>query len=449
MNQTVSRATVDHPSTYYAASAMNLRCYPQIIESVNCDTCVIGGGYTGLSTALNLAEKGYDVVLLEARRVGWGASGRNGGQVGSGLNWSQSKLEKEFGMERAAFFWNLTEMAKKEVVNRIARHSIPCDYKSGVMAVAVSKKAASEIERNTAHLQEKYAHHAIRYVHPNETQDLLGTTQYFGGALDTSSGHLHPLNFAIGLANAAADAGVRIFEHSPVLSYRKTLTGYGVDTVGGTTVSARQVVLACNAYIDGLSSQVSRYIIPLESLIVATEPLSRERALAINREDIAIYDSKFCLDYYRLSADRRLLFGGGEVYVPNMPVNIAAKMKQRILAVYPQLNDIKIEYTWRGKIAITRNRLPSIGRLDADVYYAQGFSGHGVALTGLVGKIIAEIISGTVERYDVLASIPHKSFPGGHFLRWPIHVIGMYYGALSDRLFARGAASFRPEVTGR
>ncbi len=428
-----------HIQSYYAASAVGLRSYPAVSESEACDVCVIGGGYTGLSTALNLAERGYDTVLVEARRVGWGASGRNGGQVGSGMNWSQKELEKEFGKDRAALFWEITEAAKCEVTDRITRHNIPCDFKKGVLGVAVNRKAARKIEEKVAHLQDSYGHHAIRCLNTDEIKAMLGGASYFGGALDMSSGHLHPLNFAIGLARAASDTGVRIYENTPVSAYRESSNGILVETATGAVVRARYAVFACNAYIDRLSAGVSRYIMPIESMIVATEPLGEDQASAINRDDIAVNDSKFCLDYYRLSADRRLLFGGGEVYIPNMQVDIAAKMKRRIVAVYPQLKDARIDYAWRGKIAITLNRLPSIGRLHRNVYYAQGFSGHGIALTNIVGRILAETIAGTAERYDVMASVPHRSFPGGHLLRWPIHVIAMHWYALGDRLLTRKA----------
>ena len=427
-----------HTSSYYFASAIGLTDYPQFTDSQQCDVCVVGGGYTGLSTALNLAEQGFDTVLLEARRVGWGASGRNGGQLGTGMNWHQSALEKEYGKQVAAQLWTIAEQAKHEVKNRIVQHNIDCDFKPGVLATAVNEDAAKSIESNVAHLRENYDHDSIRYIQADEIQAMLGTSNYYGGALDTSAGHLHPLNLAIGLANSAAHAGVRIYENSAVSGYRKTADGFSLQTQGGGAVKARYVVLACNAYIDRLVPPISRYIMPIESFIVATQPLSVAQANEINRDDVAVYDSKFCLDYYRLSGDRRLIFGGGENYIPNVEVNVAAKMKPRMLAVYPQLKDAKIDYAWRGKIAITLNRLPSIGRVETDIYYAQGFSGHGVALTNMVGKILADTIAGTAQQFDVLATIRHRSFPGGNFLRWPLHVVGMYYYALADRISLRG-----------
>ena len=437
MIQSDSSPESHHTESYYAATTIGLRSYPKIKESERCDVCVIGGGFTGLSTALNLAELGYDTVLLEAQQIGWGASGRNGGQVGTGMHWSQQELENEFGAEQAAKLWDITELAKREVAKRISHHQIACDYKPGVLATAVTRKAATALEKNAVYLQEHYNYTAIRYVSSDEVSEMLGTSRYFGGSLDTSAGHFHPLNFAIGLARAATDVGVRIYETSPVHAYHKKLDGYFVETNLGTEVHARYVVFACNAYIDRLRIKFSRYIIPIESLIVATEPLSTEQASELIRDDVAVYDSKFCLDYYRLSADKRLLFGGGEAYIPNLNIDVARTMKRRIIAVYPQLTNIRIDYAWRGKIAITTSRLPSIGRLYPDVYYAQGFSGHGVALTNMVGKILADTIAGTAEQFDVLASIPHRPIPGGRVMRWPIHVIGMYYYALADRLMTR------------
>lgn len=423
-----------HVNSYYAASAVGQVDYPEISDCERCDVCVIGGGYTGLSTALNLSERGYDTVLLEARRIGWGASGRNGGQVGSGLRWSQAALERHFGSEKAQLFWDIAEQAKREVTQRIARHNIPCDFKRGILNAAITKRGAESFQSEVAHLRDSYGHHAIRYVGQDEIQSLLGTSIYYGGTLDTSSGHLHPLNFAIGLASAAAGAKVRIYENTPMRRYQRNAQGFDVETDQGEKVRAASIVLACNAYIDRLSPLLSQYIMPLESFIAATEPLHPATAKQLIRDDVAVCDTKFCLDYCRLSADKRLLFGGAEAYIPNRRVDIAGKIKRRIHRVFPQLQDAGIDYAWRGKLAITRNRLPSIGCVSADVYYAQGFSGHGVALANLAGKLIAEAVAGSTEQFDLMASIPHKAFPGTSFFRWPIHVIGMNCYAMADKI---------------
>ncbi len=420
--------------SYYAASANKLNRFSALEESRRCDVCVIGAGYTGLSCALNLAEKDYSVIVLEAERIGWGASGRNGGQVGSGLNWSQQQLEKQYGFQKALSLWQLCELAKQEVHERIKKHSIACDFKHGVVAAAVTHSAARQYAAQVEHMHTKYDYRSLRFVGHEEISDMLGTTRYLAGALDLSSGHLHPMNYAIGLAKSAASLGVQIFENSKVESYQQSADGVTIETSTGARVQSKYLVFACNAYIGKLAPEFSRFIMPISSYIVATEPLGNETARQINRDDIAVHDSKFCLDYYRLSSDKRLLFGGAERYLRNDQINIEAKVAPRIGYLYPQLKGVKIDYAWSGKIAITVNRLPSIGRVSPTVYFAQGFSGHGVALTNLTGRIIAETIAGVSERFDILASIPHRKFPGGDALHWPIHVLTMLYFNALDKL---------------
>ena len=437
MNRSSESATPFHTDSYYAASAVGMTEYSPITGSESCDVCVIGGGFTGLSTSLNLAEKGYDVVLLEVNRIGWGASGRNGGQMGSGLNWSQSALEKEFGDGAARALWDLCEKAKQEVQGRITRHKIPCDFKHGVLGAAFTRKFERTYRDEVNHLRDRYDHHSVQFVEREEMRQMMGTDKYWAGMLDSSSGHLHPLNYAIGLANASIEAKVRIYENSQVVSYVRRSDRYEVTTRNDSIVRAKFIVFACNAYIGNVARKISRTIMPFVSCIVATEPLEEEVARSINRDDVAVFDSRFCLDYYRLSADRRLLFGGAEKYIPTGMGNIERVVRPRILHLYPKLKEIRIDYAWGGHIAVTRSRLPSVGRIDGDVYYAQGFSGHGVALTNIVGKILAEMISGTAEEFDLFASIPHKPFPGGHYLRWPAHVLTMLSLSLFDRLNAR------------
>ena len=420
--------------SYYAASVNQHLEFSPLGESTHCDVCVVGAGYTGLSTALNLRQKGFSVVVLEAKQVGWGASGRNGGQLGSGLNWSQKELEKEFGLERARWFWNFCEEAKREVKLRIRNHCIDCDFKHGIMGAAVTRCAAKQYAQHVEHLQEAYGCESVRYVNQSEISSLLGTGRYWGGMLDSSAGHLHPLNYALGLANAAVSAGVNLYENSAATSFKRTNSGPNITVSTGATVKAQYLVFACNAYIGRVAPEFSRYIMPFTSYIVATEPLDPDTVRRINPDDIAVYDSKFCLDYYRLSADRRLLFGGAERYLPSDNANIAGIVKPRILHLYPELGNTKIEYAWGGKIAITVNRLPSIGRIASEIFYAQGFSGHGVALTNMTGKILAETIAGTAESFDILSAIPHKKFPGGQLMHWPIHVLTMTLFDLRDRL---------------
>ena len=431
-----------HPDSYYAATAVGVTDYPEfagpefagpeLAGEVACDVCVVGGGFTGLSAALHLAERDYDVVLLEARRVGWGASGRNGGQLGSGQRRSQAELEKIVGPEDARRLWDLAEEAKAAVKARVRRHGIACDLKPGLLRVAYKPGDATALAKQAATLQERYHYPHIRAVSRAEVAAMLGTTIYHGGALDSDAGHLHPLNYALGLARAAEAAGARIFEGAPV-------TGIGngprpsVATAAGR-VWARYVVLACNGYLEGLERRIAGKIMPINNFVLATEPLGAARARALIRDDVAVADTKFVVDYYRLSADKRLLFGGGETYRRGFPADLKGFVRKYMLRVYPQLAEARIDYAWGGTLAITLNRLPGFGRLGPGLFYAQGFSGHGVALTTLAGKLIAEAVAGSAERFDVFARLPQPGFPGGTLLRWPAMVAGMLYYALRDRL---------------
>jgi gamma-glutamylputrescine oxidase len=426
----VSRSS--HPDTYFAATALGDIEHPRLRGEVSCDVCVIGGGFTGLSAALHLAERGYDVVLLEARRAGWGASGRNGGQLGSGQRRSQGELERLVGPEDARRLWDLAEESKAAVKARIHRHGILCDLKSGALSVAFKPGDATPLADQAEILRARYDYPHIRPVARDEVAEMLGTGIYHGGALDSGAGHLHPLNYALGLARAAGEAGVRIFADSPVTRIESGAHP-GATTAGGR-VRARYLVLACNGYLDRLERRIARRIMPINNYILATEPLGEDRAREIIRDDVAVSDTKFVIDYYRLSADKRLLFGGGETYRRAFPADIKGFVRKYMLRVYPQLADARIDYAWGGTLAITRNRLPGFGRLKSGPFYAQGFSGHGVALTTLAGKLIAEAVAGSAERFDVFARLPQPSFPGGTLLRWPGLVAGMLYYSLKDRL---------------
>jgi gamma-glutamylputrescine oxidase len=429
-----------HTDSYFAATARGAIEHPRLLGEVACDVCVIGGGFTGLSTALHLAERGYDVVLLEARRAGWGASGRNGGQLGSGQRQSQGELERLVGAAQARALWDLAEEAKASVKARIRRHDIPCDLKSGSLRVAYKPGDAAMLADQAEDLRARYDYPHIRAVPRDEVAEMLGTGIYHGGSLDRDAGHLHPLNYALGLARAAQQAGARIFEDSPVT---RTESGTPPSAITGAItaaitaqgrVRARYLVLACNGYLERLERRIAGKIMPINNYILATEPLGETGARDIIRDDVAVSDTKFVIDYYRLSADRRLLFGGGETYRRGFPADIKGFVRKYMLRVYPQLAEARIDYAWGGTLAITRNRLPGFGRLGPGLFYAQGFSGHGVALTTLAGKLIAEAVAGSAERFDVFARLPQPSFPGGTLLRWPGLVAGMLYYTLRDKL---------------
>lgn len=421
-----------HPDSYYVATANPMAEHPKLAGSVYADVCVIGGGFTGVSAALHLAERGYDVVLLEAARIGAGASGRNGGQVASGHRLTASALEKAFGIGRARLLWQLAEEAKATVRERIARHAIACDLKPGGLIAAHRPRHARRLERTAEHLAEAYDYPHARYVGRAELAEMLATRRYVGGLLDAGACHLHPLNYVRGLADAAVAARARIFEHSRVLGIQAARPP--VVTTAQGRVEARFVVLAMNGHLGTLVPRLAGWIMPINNFIIATAPLGAAAARALIRNDVAVSDTKFVVNYFRLTADHRLLFGGGETYGPRFPEDIKGFVRHHMLRVFPQLADLRIDYGWGGTLAITRSRLPHFARLGPEVFVAHGYSGQGVALATLAGKLIAEAIAGTAERFDLMADLHLRPFPGGALLRRPALIAGMLYYGLRDRL---------------
>ncbi len=421
-----------YPESYYLATAKGLAERPALAGDLDCDVCVVGGGFTGLSAALHLAERGYDVVLLEAERIAWGASGRNGGQLGSGQRVGQEELEGLVGRNEARRLWDLAEAAKAAVRDRVARHDIDCDLKAGSLAVAYKAGDMDWMARNVALLNERYGYDQVSLLSKAALEERLASSIYHGGFLDQGAGHLHPLNYALGLARAAEAAGARLFEGSPVTGISGGEKPCATTAAG--KINARYLVLGCNAYLENLAPRIAGNIMPINNFILATAPLGEAGARALIRDDAAVHDSKFVVDYYRLSADHRLLFGGGETYRRALPADIKSFVRRPMLQVFPQLADTPIDYAWGGTVGITMNRLPDFGRLEDTIFYAQGFSGHGVALTTLAGQVIAEALAGTAERFDVMARLPTRRFPGGTLLRAPALVLGMLYYALRDKL---------------
>ncbi|WP_237065083.1 NAD(P)/FAD-dependent oxidoreductase [Microbulbifer guangxiensis] len=428
---TVSKL-VGHTDSYYAASANPAPLHPSLEGAVEADVCVIGAGYTGLSSALHLAERGYKVVVLEAERVGWGASGRNGGHVGVGQRKGQEDLEKMLGFDTAKQLWDMGIEAVQLVESLIQKHGIQCDMKRGIMHLAAKRSHNSDLEQEVEMLRERYGYEQMRYVGEEEARSLVGSERYFGAQIDSGSLHLHPLNYALGLAEAAAAAGVQFFEHSRVTSYRGGSPCI-VETAKGE-VRAKNVVLACNGYLGNLEPRMAGKIMPINNFVLATEPLSDDLARELIANDHALQDTLFVIDYWKLSGDNRLIFGGGENYTSRFPQDIRSFVRNYMLRVYPQLADTRIDYGWGGTLAITLNRMPHLGRLEPNIYYSQGYSGHGVPTATFAGKLIAEVIAGTEERFDILAQIPTPSFPGGTLLRWPGLVAGMLYYSLKDKL---------------
>ena len=421
-----------HTDSYYAASANPTHQYPALDQEVEADVCIIGAGYTGLSSALHLAEQGYKVVVLEAERIAWGASGRNGGHVGVGQRKGQEDLEKMLGLDTARALWDMGLEAVKLVEDLIQRHNIQCDMKRGIMHLAAKPSHSAWLKEEVELLQERYGYDQMRYAEKDEVRSLVGSDRFHGGQIDSGSIHLHPLNYALGLADAAAAAGVQFYEYSRVTSYSGG-TPCVVNTAKGR-VKARNVILACNGYLGGLEPRMAGKIMPINNFVLATEPLPDGLAQELIANDYALQDTLFVINYWKLSGDNRLVFGGGENYTSRFPQDIRAFVRKYMLEIYPQLADTRIDYGWGGTLAITLNRMPCVGRLEPNVYYSQGYSGHGVPTATFAGKLLAEVVAGTEERFDILAQIPTPSFPGGTLLRWPGLVAGMLYYSLKDKL---------------
>ena len=423
----------DYPDSYYVATAKGLISYPQLTESVKADVCVIGGGFTGLLTAVNLAEKGYKVALLEAHKIGWGASGRNGGQVGSGHNKNILQLESDYGKSLAHDLWAIAEEAKSIVRNRIHQHRINCDLTPGSMKVSDNPDDADHFKRYVAKLNTDYNYEHISCLSEPEVFEMLHSPLYKGGGtLDMGGMHLHPLNYALGLAQAAKDAGADIYEHSQAINYSKNQPST-VSTESGQVV-ADHIVLACNAYLGKLEGRIAGKIMPINGFMLATEPLEEPEARFINRDNVCVHDNKFHIHYFRMSADNRLLFGGGENYTRKFPKPLKDYVRATMLEVYPKLAQKRIDYAWGGALAVTVNRMSHLGRLRPNVFFAHGFSGHGIALASLAGTVMAEAISGTLDRLDIFSKIKIPTFPGGTLLRWPGFYLGMLYYSIRDRL---------------
>jgi len=421
-----------YPGSYWASVATPLAPFPPLKGAVKADICVVGGGYTGLSAALHLAEAGYSVALLEAQRVGFGASGRNGGQVGSGQRMAQDDLEKAVGMEKARALWELAEASKACVKGLIAKHGIGCDWRDGVLHAELKPKHLHHSFDYADMLQTRYGYDEISALDGDMVRDRLGTEAYCGGTLDMGAGHLNPQKYVFGLARAALRAGVQIFEGSKALAFSEAARPL-VTTENGS-VSAEFLVLAGNGYMGALSRKVAQRVMPINNFIVATEPLGEDMARALIRDDVAVADSKFVVNYFKRSADHRMVFGGGETYGYKFPANIAAKAQKPMLEIFPQLKGIKIEYAWGGTLAITMNRMPNFARLAPNILSASGYSGHGVAMASLAGEIIAETIRGKSERFALMQSATPPRFPGGPALRSPLLALAMSYYALRDRI---------------
>ncbi|MDR0277584.1 MAG: FAD-binding oxidoreductase [Paucimonas sp.] len=422
-----------HTASYYAASSVPQPDYPTLSGEQQCDVCVIGGGYSGLNTAIELAERGLSVVLLEARKIGWGASGRNGGQLIRGVGHGLEQFAPIIGADGVKQMKLMGLEAVEIVRQRVERHAIACDLTWGYCDLANKPREFADFAEEADALRALGYRHELRLVPPEQMHSVIGSDRYAGGLIDMGSGHLHPLNLALGEAAVAAQLGVRLFERSAVtrIDYGPQVT---VHTARGT-VRATTLVLCCNAYLNDLNRSIGGKILPAGSYIIATEPLGEERAQQLLPQNMAVCDQRVTVDYFRLSADRRLLFGGACHYSGRDPQDIGAYMRPKMLKVFPQLADVRIDFQWGGMIGIGANRLPQIGRLpeQPNVYYAQAYAGHGLNATHLAGRLLGEAISGQQGgRFDLFAKVPHITFPGGKHLRSPLLALGMLWHRLKE-----------------
>ncbi|PWQ92817.1 NAD(P)/FAD-dependent oxidoreductase [Leucothrix pacifica] len=426
-----------YPDSYYHASANTIPEFPRQFGEETADVCIVGAGYTGLSAALHLAQAGYKVILLDAHRVGWGASGRNGGQLASDQRSDQDTLESRYGKDHARALWDIGLEANQLCKDLIHEHAIDCDLTPGIIHADHRKRYLKHSRDYVEKLQTEYGYEDIRYLEQDEIRQLVGSESYFGGMLDTRAAHIHPLNFALGLADAAHEAGAVIYQESPVLSYSDG-SGAGGSTVTvkleNGTITTKQLLLACNGYLDTLDKKVEARVMPINNYIVATEPLSESLASELLSENHAVADSRFVVNYFRLSADRRMLFGGGENYSFKFPKDIPGFVRKHMLQVYPQLEEARIDYGWGGTLAITVSRMPYFAKSSEGVVSASGYSGHGVAMATLAGKIMADMVDGKLARFDTMAGLKTYPFPGGAGLRWPLLALAMTYYGMRDRL---------------
>ena len=422
-----------HVASWYAATTNDRTAYGRLEGHLEADVCVIGAGYTGLHTAIELAGRGYRVAVLEARRVGWGASGRNGGQVCTAFASDMEKIEASMGCEDARRLFQLSEEAKAILRDRIETFGIDCDLTGGYLLAADRPREMRECEEWAESAASDYGYEKLELIHGAEAiRELVDSPRYIGGLVDHGAGHLHPLNYCLGLARGAASLGVQIFENSEVTTIRR---GDPVEVgTGSGTVRARFLVAAGNAYLNGLLPELRARIMPVGTYVAATAPLGEERARSLLPQDHAVSDLKFVLDYFRRSRDHRLLFGGRVSYSRLQPPDLRTSMRRGMLKVFPQLTDVAIDSAWGGFVGITMERTPDIGRVTPNIYYAQGFSGQGVALTGIAGRVVAEAIAGQAERFDLFARLPHRAFPGGPTLRTPTLVLAMLWYRLKDLL---------------
>ena len=432
-------------NSYYAASANEQPQYPKLQDDIEVDVCIVGGGFAGLNAAIELTDRGYKVAVLEANHIGFGASGRNGGQLIAGLACEQDVIESAIGFDAAKQVWLMTIEALDLVRERIKRFDIECDLVDGFLGVSVGEKKGKRLRKWYDSMAKNYQYDKdATWIEPAHLNRWIASPRYFNGYYDQRSGHLHPLNYCLGLARGVASLGAQIYQHSAANSLQKGETNLLKTEMG--SVKAKFVVLAGNCFLSEVSPQLApsltKRIMPVGTYIIGTEPISPSLVKQLIPSNAAVCDTCFALDYFRFSGGAnlqtqatspRMIFGGRVSYSAMTPRNLTQSMQQRMVNAFPQLKNTKVEYTWGGFVDITINLAPDFGRVTDNIYYLQGFSGHGVALTGMAGKLVAEAISGQAERLDLFSKIKHHDFPGGKLLRTPALVLGMAWYQLREK----------------
>lgn len=421
--------TQEHTHSFYAASAHTTTAYPELTGDKRADVVVVGGGFSGVNTALELAERGFDVALVEANRIGWGATGRNGGQVIGGIGHTPERFKKSIGIEGIRAIYEMGIEARDVIRERVERYDIQCDLKWGYCDVALKPRHMKQFAEWQAFEKEIGNPHPYTLLDREEIKAYVNSERYLGGLHNTANGHLHPLNLCIGEAQALSALGGAVYEQSRVVAIEPGTLPV-VRTEAGS-ITAKTIVLAGNAYMGGLVPKLSKRVLPSASSVIATAPLAPDLAQRILPGDVAVCDPRTALDYFRLSADRRLLFGGLSNYTGMEPKNLTGVMHKKMTQVFPELNNTAIDYAWSGWIGIGINRMPQLGKVSDNIHYIQAYSGHGVAPTHMMARVTAEKIAGESRRFETMANIPHLAFPGGPLLGRAILAVGMtYYKAL-------------------
>ena len=421
------------PPSWYAATRNEAAPSKHLLGELRTDVCVVGGGYSGLATALHLARAGTEVALVEQALLGWGASGRNGGQVHVGMRRDQAWLEAKLGREDARALWDLALDGRDHLDWLIEHFAIDCSFRPGHLHADHRRHHLAASRRNADLLHERYQYPHIRFVDEEEMRERVGSNAYHGGTFDARGGHLHPLNLALGIAHAAADAGAQLFERAPITAISRQHGFWRLESQRGH-VLARQVVLAANGYLQGLVPEIEARVLPIQNFIAVTEPLGAAEAARLIRGPECVSDSRFVLYYFRITPDHRLLFGGGESYGARSPADIGAMVRRHMCNIFPALAGTRIEYAWGGTLAVTPSRLPFVRRIGPGFYNLSGYSGLGVTLAPWFGKLVADAIHGDPSRFDRLAALPVPRFPGGRLLRAPMLAAALSALALRDRL---------------